>query len=165
MTRNAGEVAHYLGAVVQGDERLEVAGVASPERAQAEDLIYLHSPRHLDRAERSAARCVLATPGTRLPGKTILEVKDPKFAFAKAAAWLFSRPKPLAVMHPTAIVPPSARVGANVSIGANTVIEPFCFLGRGVRVGENCWLHPRVTLYAGVQLGNRVEIHSGAVLG
>jgi len=177
MTRNAGEVARHVGAVVQGDERLEVAGVASPERARAEDLIYLHSPRHLERAERSAARCVLATPGTRLPGKTTLEVKDPKFAFAKAAAWLFSRPKPLAVIHPTAIVPPNARVGANVSIGAyvvleddveigpHTVIEPFCFLGRGARVGENCWLHPRVTLYAGVRLGNRVEIHSGAVLG
>src|SRR5580658_6391264 len=177
MTRNAGEVARYVGAVVQGDEGLEVAGVASPERARAEDLIYLHSPRHLDRAERSAARCVLATPGTLLAGKTILEVQDPKFAFAKAAAWLFSRPKPLAEIHPTAIVPPNARVGANVSIGAyvvleedveigaNAVIEPFCFLGRGARVGENCWLHPRVTLYAGARLGNRVEIHSGAVIG
>jgi UDP-3-O-[3-hydroxymyristoyl] glucosamine N-acyltransferase len=177
MIRNAGEVASYLGAVLQGDARLEIAGVASPERARAEDLIYLHSPRHLERAERSAARCVLANPGTRLSGKTIIEVKDPKFAFAKAAAWLLPKQMSVATMHSTAIVPPSARVGANVAIGAyvvleekveigaNTVIEPFCFLGRGSRVGENCWLHPRVTLYAGVRLGNRVEIHSGAVIG
>jgi UDP-3-O-[3-hydroxymyristoyl] glucosamine N-acyltransferase len=177
MSQTAGELAKYLEAMLNGDASDEISGVASPERACATDLIYVDSPRHLDRAAQSRARCVLAEPGTRLSGKTIVEVRVPKLAFAKAAAWLFPKPAPLSVTHSTAIVPANARLGTNVSIGAyvvieddveigaSTVVEPFCFIGRGVRVGENCWLHPRVTLYGGARLGNRVEVHAGATIG
>ncbi|MFZ3200252.1 MAG: UDP-3-O-(3-hydroxymyristoyl)glucosamine N-acyltransferase [Candidatus Acidiferrales bacterium] len=177
MTRTAGELAKSLGAKLEGDARTPVSGMASPETARAEDLIYIESARHLGRAAESAARCVLALPGVRLTGKTILEVKDPKFAFAKAAEWLLPRPAAVAGVHATAIVAASARLAPDVSagpyavieedveIGAGTVIEAFCFLGRGARVGENCRLHPRVTLYPGSRLGNRVEVHSGAVIG
>ena len=177
MTRTAGELASHLGATIDGDASVPVAGVASPERAAATDLIYLESPKHEERAARSAARCVLARAGTRLPAKTIVESSEPKLAFAKAAAWLLPAPTPLPLVHATAVVPASARLGADVSIGAyvvledeveigaHTAIEPFCFIGRGSRVGENCRLHPRVTLYAGARLGHRVEVHSGATIG
>ena len=170
-------MANYLGATIAGDASVPVAGVASPERAAATDLIYLESPKHEERAARSAALCVIARAGTRLPAKTIIASSEPKLAFAKAAAWLLPPLTPLPLVHTTAVVPASARLGADVSIGAyvvledeveigaHTVIEPFCFLGRGSRVGEHCRLHPRVTLYAGARLGNRVEIHSGATLG
>ncbi len=177
MTRTAGELAEYLGAKIEGDSRAQISGVAAPERAQASDLIYLDSPRHQARAANSAAVCVIVKSGTRLGGKTTLEVSEPKFAFVKAAHWLLPEPARAAGIHPTAIVAPSAIVGARVSvgpyvviedgaeIGAGTVIEAFCFLGGGARVGENCRLHPRVTLYAGSRLGSRVELHSGAVIG
>jgi UDP-3-O-[3-hydroxymyristoyl] glucosamine N-acyltransferase len=177
MIRTAGELAKYLGATVEGDSTAEISGVAGPERAQAGELIYLDSPQHQTRAEESAARCVLARRGTRLAGKTILEVAEPKFAFAKAAQWLLPEPARAPAIHPTAIVALDAKLGARVSvgpyvvieqgaeIGAGTVIEAFCFLGQGARVGENCRLHPRVTLYPGSLLGQRVEVHSGAVIG
>jgi UDP-3-O-[3-hydroxymyristoyl] glucosamine N-acyltransferase len=177
MTRTAGELAKSLGARLEGDALAPVSGMASPEAARAEDLIYVESARHLGRAAESAARCVLALPGARLAGKTILEVKDPKFAFARAAEWLLPRPAVTAGVHAAAVVAASARLARDVSagpyvvieedveIGAGTVIEAFCFLGRGARVGENCRLHPRVTLYPGSRLGNRVEVHSGAVIG
>jgi UDP-3-O-[3-hydroxymyristoyl] glucosamine N-acyltransferase len=177
MIRTAGQLAQYLGARILGDAQAPLAGLASPESAKAEDLIYADSPRQVARAAESAARCVLAMPGTILSGKTILEVESPKLAFAKAAGWLLPRPAPRAEIHPTAIVAAAARLAANirvgpyvviedgVEIGAGTNIEAFCFLGRGARVGENCWLHPRVTLYAGARLADRVEVHSGAVIG
>lgn len=177
MSHTAGELANYLGATLSGGANIPISGVASPESATAGDLIYVESAKHMGRAARSAALCVIATPGASIAGKTLIETASPKLAFAKAAAWLLPQNAPLAVIHATAIVPASARIGANVSIGpsvlleddveigANTVIEPFCFVGRGARVGENCRLHPRVTLYAGARLGNRVEIHSGAVIG
>jgi UDP-3-O-[3-hydroxymyristoyl] glucosamine N-acyltransferase len=177
MNRTAGELAQHLGAELEGNARAPISGVASPERAGAGDLIYLASPRHRDRAEKSAALCVLATPGEHLSQKIILRVKDPKFAFAKAAAWLLPATATVAVIHPTAVVAPGAKIAANVAlgpyvivedqveIGPGTVIEAFCFLGRGASIGENCRLHPRVTLYADARLGNRVEVHSGAVIG
>ena len=177
MIRTAGELAEYLGAKIEGDSRAQISGVAGPERAQAGDLIYVDSPRHHARAADSAATCVLVRSGTRLAGKTTLEVSEPKFAFAKAAQWLAPESAPVAAIHPTAIIASSAKVGARVSvgpyvvieeraeIGAGTVIEAFCFLGRGALLGENCRLHPRVTLYAGSRLGRRVEVHSGVVIG
>jgi UDP-3-O-[3-hydroxymyristoyl] glucosamine N-acyltransferase len=177
MTRTAGELAKFLTATLAGNGGIELLGVASPERASARDLIYVDSPRNLERASRSAAACALAEPGTRVRDKTIIEVPNPKLAFAKAAAWLLPKPVPLPVIHATAIVAANARLGSNVTIGpcvviedeveigAHTVVEPFCFLGRGGHLGKNCWLHPRVTLYAGARLGNRVEVHAGATIG
>jgi UDP-3-O-[3-hydroxymyristoyl] glucosamine N-acyltransferase len=177
MTRTAGELANYLGAKLQGDSHAPISAVAGPEQAQSEDLIYLDSPRHTERAASSSAKCVLAKPGAQLRGKTILEVADPKFAFTKAARWLAPESIAAPGVHPTAIIAPSAKIASRVSIGpyvvvedaaeigAGTSIEAFCSIGRGARVGQNCRLHARVTLYAGVTLGNRVEVHSGAVIG
>lgn len=177
MTCTAAELANYLGVPVAGDVHVKISGVASAERARPENLIYASSAKHHERAAASAARCVLASPGVRLPGKTILEAGDPKFLFVKAAAWLLPKPQHAEGVHRTALVAPSARVAASASVGPYVVIEDdveigvdsrveaFCFLGRGSRVGINCILHPRVTLYAGAWLGNRIEVHSGAVIG
>lgn len=177
MTRTAGEVAQYLGVTLSGDASAPVSGIASAERARAEDLIYAASAKHLQDAGASAARCVIAAPGSRLAGKTILESDDPKFAFAKAADWLLPKSAREEGIHRTAIVAPSAAIAASATIGPYAVIEDevevgagsqvaaFCYIGRGARIGENCTLHPRVTLYAGARIGNAVEIHSGAVIG
>jgi UDP-3-O-[3-hydroxymyristoyl] glucosamine N-acyltransferase len=177
MTRTARELAQYLGAAIVGDEHAALSGVASPESARPEDLIYVDSARHTERAARSAAKCVLATPGTRLAGKTMLEIVEPKLAFAKAAGWLLPAAAFTPAVHPTAIIDPGAKISARVSIGpyvviedaaaigAGTAIGAFGFVGRGARIGENCRLHPRVTLYAGASLANRVEVHAGCVIG
>lgn len=176
-THTAGDLAKYLGAKLDGDAAARVSGVASPERAGAEDLIYVDSAKHQERAAGSAAACVIVGTGMRIAGKTVLEAREPKLAFAKAAALLTQeaarRPSvhATAIVAPTAKIAPSAFVGPYVAVeddavvGEGSVIEAFCFLGRGARVGGNCRLHPRVTLYAGAKLGDRVEVHSGAVIG
>ncbi|MFY9803038.1 MAG: UDP-3-O-(3-hydroxymyristoyl)glucosamine N-acyltransferase [Candidatus Acidiferrales bacterium] len=177
MTHTAADLAKYLGAKIHGDPLAQIAGVASPESAGADDLIYVDSPRHADRAARSTALCVIVPADTSLAGKTLLEVQNPKLAFAKAAAWLLPRPALRPEIHPTAIVAATARLAPNirvgpyvvieeqVEIGSGTAVDAFCFLGHGSRIGQNCWLHPRVTLYPGARLKDRVEIHSGAVIG
>jgi UDP-3-O-[3-hydroxymyristoyl] glucosamine N-acyltransferase len=173
----AGELAKVLGCALDGDSGAVLHGVASPERAGAEDLVYTDSDRHNERVARSAACCVVAMPGLRVPGKTLLTSSQPKVAFARAAA-LLAPPVPIARgIHGTAVLAPSVSLGEGVAIGPFAVIEEevtigpgtevgaFCYLGRGVRLGGSCRLHPRVTLYAGARLGERVIVHSGAVLG
>jgi len=107
MNRTAADLAKYLGATLQGDGSRALTGVAGPENATPTDLIYLDAPKFAPRIEKSAAACVLAPANTRAAGKTILEVADPKFAFAKAAAWLLPRGTPQSSIHPTAIVSPT----------------------------------------------------------
>ena len=177
MNHTAAELAQYLGAKLSGDAGAQISGVASPERARRTDLIYLASGRHSERARASRALCVVASPTLHVPGKTILEVADPKLGFAKAAALLLEKPPVAASIHPTAIISAEADLAADVMVGPYVIIEDgvrigagtsvgaFCFLGRAAAVGENCCLHPHVTLYAGARLGSRVEVHSGTVIG
>ena len=82
----AGELAQYLGCPIEGDAEVQLRGVSSPERAGPEDLIYVDSPRNLERAERSGARCVITSSALRIFGKTLLLAPQPKFAFARAPA-------------------------------------------------------------------------------
>ena len=177
MKRTAKELAESLGATLEGDGSLEVAGIASPERAGARDLIYVEGAKHAARAADSAALCAIAGEGIVLPGKTVLRTPQPKVAFAKAAELLLGRPPIATGIHPTAIVAPLARIspgvgigpyaviGEDAHVGAGTQVGAHTVIGAGCWVGENCRLHPRVTLYGGVRIGHRVEIHSGAVIG
>ncbi len=177
MKRTAKELAEAIGARLEGDGAMEIAGVAAPERAGARDLIYVEAAKHAERVAASAAMCVVAGEGLSLPGKTVLRSTQPKVAFAKAAALLLERAPIAAGVHPTAIVAPLARVAEGVSIGpyavigedahvgAGTQIGAHAVIGAGCWIGENCRIHPRVTLYANVRVGHRVEIHAGAVIG
>src|ERR1700686_2536546 len=177
MTRTAKELADFLGCALEGDGRAPVSGVAAPASAGAADLIYVETPRHLDRAAASRARCVLIAPGPGLDGKPGLRATNPKRALARAAGWLLPA-EPIATgVHPTAVIAPTAQLAGGVAVGPYAVIEDgvkigegtqvgaFCFIGRGSRLGKECRLYPRVTLYAGARLANRVILHSGAVIG
>ena len=175
--RTAGDLAKFLGCAVQGEAELNLKGVASPEAAEAGDLVYLDSVRHRERVVHSAARCVITSPDLPISGKTLILAVRPKIAFARAAAWLVP-PSPLARgvdptaviaqsarLHPSTVVGPFAVIEEEAEVGEGTQIGAFCFVGRGTLLGGGCRLHPRVTLYPGVKIGNSVTIHSGAVLG
>jgi UDP-3-O-[3-hydroxymyristoyl] glucosamine N-acyltransferase len=175
--RTAGDLANYLGCSLQGESGLSLKGVASPEAAEADDLIYLDSSRHIERVLGSAARCVITSPDLNVSGKTLILAARPKVTFARAAAWLVPSSAIAYGVHSTAVIAESAHLARGTAVGPYTVIEEgvdigeetqigaHCFLGRGTRVGRNCRLYPRVTVYAGVKIDNNVVVHSGAVLG
>lgn len=175
--RTAGDLAKFLGCPLEGEAALILKGVASPEAAEVDQLIYLDSARHIERVIRSKARCVITSPDLAVSGKTLIVATQPKLTFAQAAAWLVPLPTIASGIHPTAIIAESAHLSRGAAVGPFTVIEDeveigeetqigaFCFLGRGTRLGRTCRLYPRVTLYAGVRMGDNVVVHSGAVLG
>ncbi|HWF12609.1 MAG TPA: UDP-3-O-(3-hydroxymyristoyl)glucosamine N-acyltransferase [Candidatus Acidoferrales bacterium] len=177
MARTMKELADFLGCPLEGDGAVRVSGVASTVSARAADLIYVESPRHLDRAAASASMCVVIAPGLTLSGKVLLRAPKPKLAFARAAEWLIPATPIAKEIHRTAIIASSAQIAAGVSVGPYAVIEEdvqigsgteigaFCFIGRGSTIGESCRFYPRVTLYSGVRIANRVILHSGTVIG
>jgi UDP-3-O-[3-hydroxymyristoyl] glucosamine N-acyltransferase len=175
--RTAGDLANFLGCSFQGESSLTLKGVASPEAAETDDLIYLDSSRHIERVVGSEARCVITSPDLVVSGKTLIVAARPKVAFARAAAWLVPSSAIACGVHPTAVIAESAHLARGTAVGPFTVIEEdveigeesqigaHCFIGRGTRLGRNCRIYPHVTFYAGVKTGNNVVVHSGAVLG
>lgn len=177
MTHSAKELADFLGCPLEGNAVARVSGVASPDAAGDEDLIYVDSVRHVERAAASSANVAVAGAGVSLPGKTVLRAANPKLAFARAAAWLVPAEPVATGVHPTAVIAASVTLAPGVAVGPYAVIEEgveigegseigaFCFLGARSHIGERCRLYPRVTLYAGTRLANRVILHSGVVVG
>lgn len=173
----AEELARVLNAGVGGDGGAWVAGIAAPEEAGEEDLIYVEAPKHKERAEASRARCAIVAEGMQLRNKTTIAVKEPKLAFVKAAEHLLEEEAIARGIHATAVIDASAKLGTGVAVGPYAVIEAgaavgaktqigaFCFVGRNAQIGESCRLFPRVTLYADAKVGDRVRVHSGAVIG
>ena len=157
MKQTAQEVAELVGGELKGDSDAALTSVASLKNATPADLSYAEEKFHAD-AQASRAGCILVRSG-EFPGQTVIVVKNPKLAFALAAAKLLEDEARATFIHSAAVVEPGA------SIGMGTHVGPGCTIANEVKIGENCTLYPRVTVYSNVEIGNRVIIHAGAVIG
>lgn len=180
------ELAKHLNALLNGIDKgsIEVSGVAAPERAGSEHLIFVEGEKRLAEALASKAGAILTTQAaatlmaaTGASSRPLLIHKHPRLAFARAAAML-ADPQPRAIgAHPTAIVDGSAKLGLGSSVGPHAVIEKSASIGARTHIGANsrigaevvigadCVLEANVCVYPGARLGDRVIVHSGAVLG
>ena len=177
MQLTAKAIAERLGGRLMGDGNIVVTGVASLDSARQGSLVFVDSPKHLAKAGASAAACLLVGESVVPAGKTAIQVRHPKRAFAAAVSWFVPPPKSAAGIHPSSIISAEAKIEPDVSIGPLAVIERGAWLGRGTRIGagcyvgedttlgEECVLDANVTLYARVRLGLRVVVHSGTVIG
>lgn len=169
------ELSERLGGSVSGaDASFRIAGVANPEDATGQDLVFLVEDKYLASIEACAAGAVVAR--APVAGKATVVVKAPREAMARTLA-LFAAPQPLAGCSERASIDPSAMLGAEVSVGPNvtvgprvrvgrgTVLHPGVVLGADARVGEGCVLYPNVVVREGCLVGDRVIVQPGAVIG
>jgi UDP-3-O-[3-hydroxymyristoyl] glucosamine N-acyltransferase len=177
MSITAAELARHLAGQLEGDPALVLTAIAPIPRAGASDVTFAESPKHFAAAEASAAAAVIVPLDAPPSRKTLIRVRNPRAAFARALALFYPPRRYAAAIHPTAQLAGNVRLGAgvfvgeyavlrdNVVVGDRTVIEARCFIGERSVLGEDCMLYPGVTLYPGVRAGNRVIIHAGAVIG
>ena len=175
MKRTAQEIAEFVGGELHGNGMAVLDSIASLKNAGPSDLTYAEEKFHGDVAG-SRAGCVLLRSG-EFASKTVIFVKNPKLAFARAAAWLLAEMADEVGIHPSATVAPDAVIGERVKVGAgavieagvtvgnNTIVEAGCYVGKNSTIGNDCTLYPRVVIYKNVGIGNRVIIHAGAVIG
>lgn len=179
MSKTLADIAKQTGARVVGDPNVRVESVASLHSASARDLVFVEDEAYLGAALDSRAGAVIAGEfaGTSPAAKPLLIHKQPRLAFARAAALLRQQAGVTAGVHAKADVHPSAKLGKMVRIDARAVIEAdavigtgsqvgaFTVIGQGVEVGNDCVIGPHVTIYSGTKLGNRVVVQAGTVLG
>jgi UDP-3-O-[3-hydroxymyristoyl] glucosamine N-acyltransferase len=107
----------------------------------------------------------------------LIEVANPKLAFALIGAALHPAVRREPEIHATAVVAesadvaltayigPNVRIGENARVGVFTRIEAGVVVGANVTIGADCVLHPNVVLYDGVSIGDRVILHAAVCIG
>lgn len=186
--RTVAELAEVVRGRVYGDPQTVIRGIAAIEDARSGDITYAESARFLLNAENSHASAVLAPEGDAAllsasaaagggGNKTVIQVANPRLAFAQLLDLFAPEQYAERAIHPGAVIGSDFRPGANVAVGGgcvigenvrlgdNVTLYPLCFIGDDVEIGEGTIVHPNVTLGRGTVVGKHCVIHAGAVLG
>jgi UDP-3-O-[3-hydroxymyristoyl] glucosamine N-acyltransferase len=163
---------------IEGDRERLITGANTLESASSTELSFAAHRKAINSAPNSQAGCLLAPLDFDKTGPwSLLRVRDPRTAFARALLVLYPAPEHITFRHPTAIVASSAAIardvyiGPFVTIGEHTEVGPGSFIGDGcvvgssVRIGAHTKLQANVTVYDGVQIGSGVLLHAGCVIG
>jgi len=171
----AREIADLVGGELHGDGEVHIFRASEFMTAHIGSLAFLEKTEVDSMTEAS---CVLLPLGTDTSGcNSAILVKNPKLAFAKAAALLHPPKSRPAEIHPSAVIAEEARIGEGVFIGAFVTVGEGSSVGDGsqlragtkigdnVHVGANCVIHPNVTIDDHCSVGENVILHSGVVIG
>jgi len=153
MAFSLAEIASWINAVVDGDETLEITGLAKIEEAGPGELTFIANPRYEKYISGTAAVAVIVSKEFPASTRTLLRCDDPYYAFMLLVERFYGGPPQLPVgIHPGAVIAEGCR------------IDPSCAIGPLVVVGRNCTIGPDVQLHPGVVLGDEVQVGSGSIL-
>lgn len=170
------DLAKLVDGTVVGNGDVLISRVVGIEDLHPGDLTLGGNKEALDAALSSEAAAVIVANGTEAAGKPLLQVSNPRLAFAQLLERFNVRKTCVPGIHNTAVIGRDFSgdeceigalvfVGDRVKIGRGTIIEAGSWIGDEVEIGENCYIHGNVTIYHGCRLKNKVEIHSGTVIG
>jgi len=172
------DLARAVGATVDGDGSVRIAGIATLERAGPGDIAFLANPRY--RAQLAATRASTVIVAPALVGQTPLPKlvsSNPYATYAHVAAILHPAAAASPGVHSTACVDaaaivaksasigPFAVIGARAMIGERAVVGAHGVVGDDATIGDDATLDARVTVYPRCVIGARSLVHSGAVIG
>ena len=143
---------------VVGDGETRIERIANLDQASEGEIAYVDNEKFFATALASKASCLIVPSSEEFPDRTLIEVANPKLAFALIGAALHPTDREPSI-HPTAVIADTA------DIGLTTYIGPHVTVGEYVTIGDHCVLHPGVVLYDGVSIGNRVILHAGVCIG
>jgi UDP-3-O-[3-hydroxymyristoyl] glucosamine N-acyltransferase len=171
------ELAQLVGGKLIGDPRLPITGVRPFEAAEEGDLTLAMEAKYRENLQATKASAVLIAPGPVQTAKSLIEVEQPKVAFAKLLNLFHQKPFRSLGISPLAVTGRDCQIAGEVSIhpfvfigdgaviGARVTLFPGVFVGEGCIIGEDCVLYSNVSLQPGVRIGRRVILHSGTVIG
>jgi UDP-3-O-[3-hydroxymyristoyl] glucosamine N-acyltransferase len=173
------KLAEIVDGRVVGAEGEEIERIADLDQARAGEIAYVDKEKLFEAAVGSKAGCLIVPfgAGEKFSERTLIEVANPKLAFALIGAALYPPVQREREMHASAVVAenadialtayigPHAQIGDGARVGAYTRIEAGVVVGANVTIGDHCVLHPNVVLYDGVTIGNRVILHAAVCIG
>ncbi len=172
-----GEIAQMLGGTLKGDPKVQIRGVNGILEATEGEITFLANPKYKDKLPLCKASAVFVGLDIEVEGINLVQLENPRLAFAKLVAAMLPPKKesgrvsedafvdPSAVLAEGVTLYPGAFVGEKVKIGKNSTLYPGVFVGDGVQIGEDCLIMANVTVNTGCKLGDRVVINPNSVVG
>src|SRR5215213_1139498 len=158
-------IAEALSGKIEGDEDLEISGVATLEAAKNGEISFLTNAKYLSKARKTLASAIIAGEGCPPLGVPIVRHHNPYLAFAKTIEIFHRHPPRRITIHPTAVVADTAIIGRNVSVGALSFIGDNVSIGDDVEIRERCTVHDRARIGSGTLLHSGVIIREGVIVG
>jgi UDP-3-O-[3-hydroxymyristoyl] glucosamine N-acyltransferase len=174
-----GEVADWIGATVEGDDRCCVTGLASIDDAGSDELTFAADPQYLSRLPLCrAAAVIVPADATVVCDAVLLRVAHVPAAVAELLKRLAGpEDLPPAGVHPSAVVSdeaeladgaavgPLAVIAAGARIASGAVVSARAYVGSDVEIGERTVLAEGVVVRQGCRIGRRCRIGPNSVIG
>ncbi|MGM9572044.1 MAG: LpxD N-terminal domain-containing protein, partial [bacterium] len=122
------ELARILEGELIGSGDVVVSGLYTLEAAGEDQVAFLESPKEIAKLEKSRAAAFIVPEGVESQ-RTLIKVKNPRLAWAKAMEIFNHRPKPEGI-HETAVI------GQNVVLGEGIALGPYVVIGDNVTIGS-----------------------------
>lgn len=170
-------LAQLIQGKVIGDEQLSITGITNIEQPKKGCVTFVQDEKKLKALEQTELACLIVPESISASSKTLIQVANPKAAWAALLNEFFPPRTFQPGISPQASVSSKAKVGEKVTIepfaviqdgaviGDESVIRAGAYVDYDVTIGKKTTLHPRVMVYQGCQVGSRVILHSGTVIG
>jgi len=177
MNKTAQALAQIINGKLIGDEKLPITGITNAENPIEGHISFASDPKTFKKLNTSTIACIITNSQITESQKTLIQVDNPKLAWAKLLGLFFPAPQYSGKISEKAQIDPSAKIednvtieafaviGADTLIGAGSVIRSHAFIDQNVTLGSNVLIHPHVMIYDKTVIGNHVIIHSGSVIG
>lgn len=156
------EINEKVNGVITGNSKTKISGPEQLEKATADQITFIGSPKYAKLWESSHASAAIINESIELEpgeGRSLIRVKNADLAMAMILE-LFNPEPPVfeELIHPTAVLHPSVKPGAGCRIGAG------CYIGKNVVIGKDVTIYPNVTIFDDCKIGDHTVIWSGTVI-
>ena len=171
------EIAFLLGAKLVGNPDVVITGMDGIFEAKEGDITFLSNPKYKEQLPLCKASAIIVGPDVEVPDLNLLQVENPRFAFARLMSIAFPPKKEKGEVDSRAIVSATAQLGKNVTlysnvyvgenakIGDNSTLYPGVYVGDNAEIGENSLIYPNCTIHDHTKIGSRVIINANSVVG
>ncbi len=174
---NLKQLADLLNGELVGDPACTIVGVGSIENAVEGQIAFAEKGAGLRKIADTQASAVIVPRGFTDAAPHLIQVDNPRVAFATMLDHFNPAARPEPGVHPKAVIGENCTIGQDVTVAAGAVIgngvtlgdrvvlHPNSVIGDHVRLGEDTTIYPNVSILDRCQLGARVIVHSGSVIG
>ncbi len=177
MGKTVQEISEIIRGKVIGDPHLSISGITNIEAPGPGLITFIQDEKGLQALENSEIACMIVPPSVQASKKTLIQVSQPKLAWARLLSEFFPPRQYSKKISKEASVAKTAKVGKNVTlepfavigegavVGDEAVVCSHAVVGTNVKVGSKTVLHPGVVIYENCEIGNSVILHAGCVIG